>query len=561
MLRMYTLSIVLFLLMAIVGNLINASAENLSETLTREGYSKVIQKGENPFYEDPQAKGIQVFRVNDFSVFMNEAARAHVRLSSDYGEEIRAKSYRYLIPFYKTMIRDDFRESCQKTFPRVGVIPRNEGLQTAVDLGKEAFQTIQSTEYRIQIMLDWYEALGQIRAEALLRRGFMDRVDSERNIFLGSLESLINELIVSAKPGKTAFYAEYLRVMGSRYALWPVVKNEEGSKLTEFDIFVNEGLLRYAMGIAQREDIPFQEKMQTLAEGSFGLKKLRELRGLERNQSAEAEFTNLVDSLCQTEEARGLSPVSSLQLKVARAMIRWKLVPEFWGRIEIRDIDSQPEPKPYKAAINIYRNLALEAETLLSGSLSEEERRRAELAALEAQTWVCQLLQDNGIVMSSDFTLDEAKAENLKLQQALARIEENRTGVDQNTVHAIYRARVIWLDYLKYHEDKQTFQTVVDLTETYLPEIFPNLDKEDAPFPEPEGRPDVRYGAGMLLWRGIALKELGRFEEAIAVLTQIKVGMNDRFDDPYISARPVIRGVALSNLHDMDQMMKKLKQN
>ena len=107
---------------------------------------------ENPLFQDQQAKGVQVFRVKDFSIFMNEAARAHIRLASDYGEDVKAEAYHYLIPFYKTMLRDDFRETCQKTFPGVGQIERNEGLQIAVDLGRESLKSIKSPDIRIKIL-------------------------------------------------------------------------------------------------------------------------------------------------------------------------------------------------------------------------------------------------------------------------------------------------------------------------------------------------------------------------------------------------------------------------
>ena len=338
--------------------------------------------------------------------------------------------------------------------------------------------------------------------------------------------------------------------MGSQYSLWSVVKSKEGGKLNEFDIAVNEGLVRYSMGISKRNDIPFFEKMQTLSEGALGLKKLREIRGQRENKKTEQEFTQLVDLLCKVESAKGLTPAAALHTNLAYAFIKLRLIPEFWLGTEIVDVAKQPEPKPYKTAINAYQNLSKEAETLLTGKLIPEDQREAELVWLEAQTWVCHLMQDNGIVLSHDYSLDQAKTEQFKLQKALTRVEENPLSKTKDVINTIHKARLISLDFWKYNENHEGFQKLAELTAKYIPEIFPSLE---GPFPEPEGRPDVRYGAAMLLWRGVALKELGQTEDAIIVLTKIKVGMDERYDDPYIGGSP-IRSIALSYLNQISQI-------
>ncbi len=520
----------------VVGIYLIASSqqrESLREKFTRNSMDKIVQKDENPFSSDVQAKGVQVFRVNDYSVFMNEAARAHARLEMDVSENVKAESYKYLIPFYARMIRDDFRETCEQSFPAVGKIERNQGLQISVDMAKEAVQEIDSLDHRMKIFVEWYKALGRIRAESTLGRGFLDVVGNERTAFLEKLDAFVDELINHATQEKAAFYAEHLRVMGGNFKIWPIIKIRSRESMDAFNVRANEALLRYASGIANRDDISYKEKMHVFVQAALALIELRHIRGLGKNSATETTFTAFVDDVWNAERAKNLTDVQRLRVDLEYTLVRDKLAPEFWTGTEIVEVSEQSEPKPYKIAIEIFRSFAEEVEDLLlHENLSQSVRLEAELIALEASTWISQLIQDNGIVKSSDFDFDFAKLEQEKLLKARLRVKNNPLQTSQEAITAIHRARVIELDFYKYHESEFGFQKIIELTNQYIPEIFSPLS---GPFSDPEGRPDIRCGAIMLLWRGAALANLNRYDEAIEYLNYVKLGMSDRYDDPLVS--------------------------
>ncbi|MBD3330702.1 hypothetical protein GF354_04195 [Candidatus Peregrinibacteria bacterium] len=58
----------------------------------------------------------------------------------------------------------------------------------------------------------------------------------------------------------------------------------------------------------------------------------------------------------------------------------------------------------------------------------------------------------------------------------------------------------------------------------------------------------------------MALFELGRIDEAIAMLEKIKLGMSDRYNDPLIGGIAV-RGHSLLYLNKITQQRKEAKKN
>lgn len=407
-------------------------------------------------------------------------------------------------------------------------------------------------------MVDWYNALGRMRAEALLKRGFVSGVEMERETYLQALDHFVSELIAITQPGQGTYFAEHLRLLGSNYELWPVVKHREGPAMNAFNTQVNDGLVKYGFELALREDIPFKEKMQVLEQTALGVLALRHIRGSMENAAVEIAFTDLVDQLTQSHKAERADRLSRLEADMRYTVIKEKLAPELWTGGAIIDIDKQAEPKPYKRAIQMFQYIAGQAESLLNqGALDEAERWQAERLALEARTWACQQLQDKGIVMSNDFDLAQAKAELDKMLAARQRVEQNPAQTAREATLAIHKSRLIELDFYKYHEKKEGFQKIAELTESYLPAIFPTLE---GPFPDPEGKPEIRYGAVMMLWRGVALLELGRLDEAIAMLEKIKLGMSDRYNDPLIGG-VAVRGLSLLYLNKITRQREEAKKN
>jgi hypothetical protein len=529
--------------LCIFGTMMISSAkntENLRDDITRKGLEKIIKSGDNIFNFDHQAKGIKYRKVKDWDIFYDELARAHARLATEVNDETKAKSYRYIIPFYKLMIRDDIREGCQDAFPNLGYFTGNFSMESSLNLAKDAMKDIENPVLKVGILWEYYRTLNWMRFQKISNRGFENEVPIEKEAFIIALNELVADLLADERTlSQSVEVADLLSSLGKNYEIFYITRKREGNQLvSQFNAEINKAVLRYGIEIVKNEALSFNDKMKILKIVSLNLLENRKVLGLTENAELEKEFTTVVDWVWNSQGSEVGSPIEKLSADLAYVHIKECYVPEFWLQTELVPVEKQQEPKLYKVALETYRFIASESEALLEQkSLDQNDQLLAERVALESKTWIYRLMQDFQYSMESDeddkqkeyilSLLSNAKEE---MVQSRVRVEKNALQTSENATDLILHAVVNEIEYYRlFTESVDAQNKVIELVENYLPLTSLDLDGEIA---EPENRLDIRYGVQMLFCEGMACFDSKNYEKAKEILEFIRDTFDDRYSMP-----------------------------
>ncbi len=507
-------------------------SQNLREQIGGEGLLQVIQSDDNIFEQDERAKGVQFQREKNWQIFFDEANRAHARLDASEDNEIQKSAYLYLVPFYRALADDEFRSDFLSSHSKIQPFSADEALDVSMKLAQEGIMDLNDPLSRLKLMIEWYHSINQIRNLAASQITSLN-VRLVKSDFVRTLDLVSHELVSQTKSGQAGEIANHLRALGLNYGLKVNIKKSESyDELGEMIQSINQPLVEYALGIAERSDLHYFDKMSALEKASLALLDMRIPKHIKNEpfQLEEQSLTNIVDQLWSDIQTDNLSAVQELQAKLSYVMVRYNIGDALWIGEILPPIHAQNDPKPYKKAIEEYRSIADSAARLLeSGRRSHEEENAIRLILLEAQSWVSQLIQDKGLVLSSDFTWDQAKVEKDKLLDIRQSVENNPDQNSKKDIDLIQKARLHEIEFYQYQYTPASLRQSIALITNYAPEVLPSLDEV---IPAPENRYNVRAGVCMLLWKGIAHDQLGEFDEAEALLTKIKDLYGDRYRYP-----------------------------
>lgn len=520
---------VLAMALVVFGALPSHAQTQLRESITGHGLLQVIQEGDDIFRVDQNAKGVQFKRESDWNIFFDEANRAHARLAASSDETVEADAYNYLVAFYRALTNEEFRQAFLAEHANMASFVAEEALQVALETAKEGLIRLDDDEPLLDLLIEWYETLNQARnlaAEGIISS---DTVENEKNVFTAAVHNVAVDLADNAPTGKVVSFGKHLRALGLNYGLSRKVRvTEDSQKAKAFNEELHEALVNYAMGLVDRNDVSLQERLDVMADAAVALLELRKIRGLEENRIREEVLVTAVNQLeSQIDDGDVLN---RLEKDLRVVFVKQNIAPELWLGTELPSVPKQEEPKPYKIALQNYRDLYSEAMSLLeSGSLSVLDAARAELVALEAQSWASQLIQDKGIVFSDDFDFEQAEVEKDKLLEIRQQVENNPNQKSQKAIDLVNKARLHEIEFYQYQYTPESLQQAIDLVTVYTPEVLPSLDD---PIPSPEGYFAVHCGVGMLVWKAEAFDRLERFDEAEALFTHIVELYGDRYRYP-----------------------------
>lgn len=509
-----------------------SNAQDLRQRITDQGLLKVIQENENIFQEDARATGVQFLREQNWDIFFNEANRVHARLQANEDNEIQTSAYLYLVPFYRALANDEFRASFLDAHKNIQPFDSDAALEVSLRIAKEGVLDLEEPIPRLKLMIEWYESLNQVRNSAAEDKTAIS-VEDEKSSFVDTLNNVCIDLAAQTQPGQAGMIASHLRAIALHYGLDESTEKKEGF-LKKFDMIgkLNQPLADYALKTADRDDLSYFDKMDALLEGAVALLDLRRPKLIQEEDFRVTEnvFKEKVETLWSAVESSDLPPLDILEAKLKYVMVRYNIGVEIWIGTILPPIKNQEEPKSYKTAMQEYRNIAESAEKLIqSGGLDETGTIKAELIALEAQSWVSQLIQDKGRVLSDDYNWDELEVEKDKLLEIRMQVENNSLQTSNKAFELIQKARMHEIEFYHYQYTPESLKQSLSLIEQYAPKILPPLEE---PIPAPEGRFDVRVGVGMLVWKAEAHDHLGEFDEAEALFLKIRDLYGDRYRYP-----------------------------
>ncbi len=131
------LTIILLTAMLGFGTLPAQAQSQLRESITGNGLLKVINTGDDIFNVGRNAQGVQFKRESDWKIFFDEANLAHARLVASSEEAVEADAYNYLVPFYRALTHDEFRQAFLAEHPNLAAFGAEEVLQVVLDTAKE----------------------------------------------------------------------------------------------------------------------------------------------------------------------------------------------------------------------------------------------------------------------------------------------------------------------------------------------------------------------------------------------------------------------------------------
>ncbi|RJP21236.1 MAG: hypothetical protein C4527_23910 [Candidatus Omnitrophota bacterium] len=431
-------------------------------------------------------------------------------------------------------MNQDFRRSFLETYPNIEEFDATTALEISLAKAKEGIFRLSSTFDNLKLLIEWNESLTMARNLASFNYFPSDSIPIEKSGFIESLRNICENLKVDTKEGQAGIYANYLRTLGLLYGLLNETKMYEGGQShKKFENELHESLIDYAVSIAKRNNISFNDRMNALMEAALALLDMRKMTPEISWASREQPFLSIVDHLWSENNQKADLPAEQLHRQYKYYLLRYVIGTEIWTGSKIPPVDKQPEPKPYKIALQQFRSIVKEVLDLLANDqVGDQEVVQLELVALETQSWVSQLIQDMGIVFSNDFTFEDARLEKDRLLEIRLRVENNPAQFSNRSFDLIQKARLHEIEFYQYQYTPESLQKSIQLINAYVPEILPPLDEA---IPPPEGRFDIRCGVGMLVWKAEAydqLKQLDRAEQLFQIIRHY-FGDRYRYPDPW----------------------------
>jgi tetratricopeptide (TPR) repeat protein len=428
-------------------------------------------------------------------------------------------------------VNQDFRRSFLETYPNIEEFDATTALEISLAKAKEGVLRMTKPFDNLKLIIEWNGSLNIARNMAAEHNMQWETVNSAQNEFIQAVRNICEDLKNETKNGQAGVYANHIRALGLQYGL------ERRTQLLErrldqaqYERSLHDALVDYTLALAERSDIAVEDRMEALAEGAMALLDLRKITTPNTWPEREGLFTSAIDCLWDESQGDVVSHTKSLERQLKAIFLRETIAPELWLGIQLPAVDKQQVPKPYKIALQHYREIVNEALALLeSGSLDDQESLQAELVALEAQTWICQLIQDKGIVFSNDYTFEQAAVEKDKLLEIRQRVETNPAQFSNRAYNLIQKARLHESEFYQYQYTPESLNKSIALLTFYIPDVLPPLEE---PIPPPEGRFDIRCGVGMLVWKAEAYDQLERFDEAEELFLKILNLYGDRYRYP-----------------------------
>lgn len=524
---------------------------NIVKQITDNGLLKTIQEGIDIFDSNPLADGVQFKREKKWLIFFEEANRTHARITAVKSGGDLTDSYKYLVAFYRALADDAFRAAFEKEYPNISSFDAGTALDVSLTYAKRGLLQCRRPSEKLELLIEWYETLSAARNRLADINVDNKELDGEKSEFAGTVGNIAEDLISETEDGMAGAYANGLRSLCIGYGLSDVAKwVERRNGPSAFERSLHEALAAYVLGVADKANISVSDKLDALTEGAIGLLELRKISSVDLARNLEVPLIEAADRLWKEASSVERSGVEQMELDLKMILLKETIGLELWLGEMLPPCEEQEEPKPYKIALQMFRALYERALALLEGGgLSEDERNRAELAALEAQSWVSQLIQDMGIVFSHDFTFEEAAVERDGLLKIRKRVETNPAQTSARAWNLIQKARLHEIEFYQYQYKPEPLRKAVELITVYAPQVIPPLDR---PIPAPEGRFDVRCGVGMLLWKAIALDHLQQYDEAEALFKVVidLYGDRYRYPDPWCFSLVGLAKQCLKNIPD-----------